>query len=153
MLEFLKNLSLPVKIAAAIVILLLGIWIFDLSTGKVREWKNDWFDSKQAQVEKQNEELLAENIRLRTEAEAAVKNAEKLQLEVTAKDVALEELNARSKAELDKLDKALKHQDKVEAETAQPTDAYTRCVRFKQKALELGSTTAKEIDCESKKQN
>jgi len=148
--QWLKNLNTFWKIVLGIAVLVLMLGIYDLFTGQIRDFKNWVFDRNMAKIEKQNEELFAENERLRVEAKIAAENAEKLELEIKAKDTILENLNAKSKAELDKLEKALEQQDKIEAETNQPTDPYTRCLRVKEKMIALGSAAAKDIVCEGR---
>jgi len=141
-------LSTPIKIGIAIVILVLGLWIFDSFTGKVRDFKNWMFDRQQAKIEQQNEQLLAENAKLREEAKAAVQAA----IAAKAKEAVFDErekaLDAKTKDQIAKTEKALEQQAQEEAVTAQPTDDFTRCERTKDKMLKLGVASAKNINCE-----
>ena len=146
-------LSTPVKLIIGVVILVLGLWIFDAFTGKVRDFKNWAFDRRQAQIEQQNQQLLDENAKLRAEQKVLVDQA----IAAKAKEAIFTEkekaLDAKAKDELAKTDAALKEQDRVEQETATPTDAYTQCIRTKEKLLALKLPSATKINCEDLKSN
>jgi uncharacterized protein (DUF3084 family) len=149
------SLSTPVKIALGIVILVVGLFIFDAFTGYVRNFKNWAFDRHQAQIEQQNQELLNENKLLREDnAQLRVEQTDlvKKAVEAKAREAVFEEreknLDTKTKQELAKTDAALKQQDVIEQQTAQDTDVYTRCVRTKEKLLAQNIPSAKNIRCE-----
>lgn len=146
-----NSLSTFWKVVLVAFVLIVAIFIWDRITGGISDFKG-WMNDraykermeKDAEYEKQIAELKAKNIELdkkiiESEAKAAI-------LEQNDK-----ELSEKAKQELAKLDQALAAQDAEEARTAEPTDAYTRCVRTKQKMLELGIASAKEINCEDRK--
>lgn len=151
--EWFKNLSTVWKVVLIGVVLIVAVWVFDLTTGYVRDIKNWAFDNRQARIEKQNEELTAENIKLRAERDEAARQA----LATKAKDAVLDEreknLDARTKQQLENTEKALEAQAKEEAETEVPIDDYTRCMRVKEKMLAFNPPipAAKNFTCEEKR--
>ena len=148
MLEKLKNLSLTWKLIIAVVIVIIGLFIFDAFTGQVRDWKNWVFDNRQAKLEESNAKLEAENAQLRKEAEDAVKSAIAAKAKEAVFDEREKNLDAKTKDQLKKTEQALEEQAEEEAVTLQPTDDFTRCTRTKEKMLALGVPAAKNITCE-----
>ncbi len=148
-----KALSLTWKLILIGAVLVVALLIFDASTGYVRQFKNYMFDRRQAQIEQQNTELLAQNEKLRAEQKVLVEQA----IAAKAKEAIFAErekaLDAKSKDELAKTNQALEEQSKVEAETAEPTDPYTQCVRTKEKLMVLKLPSATKINCEDLKPN
>jgi hypothetical protein len=142
-----NSLSTIWKILLIVGVLIVGIFIYDKITGGISGIES-WWDNKAYQERMQKvEELSAENVKLREEK----KELERLAVESKAKEAVFAEmeknLNAKQKAELDKLNDALAEQDKEEAITAEPTDSKTRCERTKQKMLDRDIKSAKEINC------
>jgi regulatory protein YycI of two-component signal transduction system YycFG len=148
-----KNLGLLGKglVIAGILVVVLFILSFvgGWSSG-IKGWFYDKaYEERMAKVdtlEKENAELRAKNI----EIDKKLVDSEARGAILEANDKAFTE---KQKQELAKLDQLLKEQDAVEAQTAQPTDAYTRCVRTKEKMLALTPpiAAAKDINCEDKR--
>lgn len=147
--EWFKSLSNIWKVVVIVAALLVAIFLFDKANEYYRDAKDWMFDRGQAKIEKQNEEILAENAKLRAEAEADAKAAVEREAKLAVLDKDEKALDAREKKELEIMDKALEAQDAEEARTAEPTDAYTRCVRAKEKAIALGSKFAHKMACEN----
>lgn len=147
MINWFKNLSATWKVVVLAATLLAMVFIYDSFTGGlslVRGWA---FDKQSAVREKQVNDLLKEREALIAEKKEYVRQA----VEAKAKEAFFEErgkaLDAKSKAELDKLNQALEQQAKEEEITSLPTDAFTRCERTKAKMIALNIKSAQEINC------
>ncbi len=150
--NFWTKLSIFWKLVIVVVFLVLIIFTWDKLTGGIsslKGWMNDKAYEermeKDADYEKQIAEIKTKNIEL-----------DKKLIESEAKAGILEQndkaLTEQTKQELAKLDQALAAQDAEEARTAEPVDAYTRCIRTKQKMLDLKIASAQEINCENYKE-
>jgi hypothetical protein len=146
------GLGLFAKIALIAGIIIAAVFIWDFLTGGLSDVKGYINDKVYEQRMKKDADWQKEVDQLRLEKQELVKQA----VEAKAKEAFFEErekeLSAKSQQELQKLEEALKAQDAVEAETAQETDAYTRCERTKQKMLQENIKSAQEINCETFKQ-
>ena len=87
MIEWFKKLSATWKIGLALIAFLIAIFIFDSFTGYVREAKNYIFDRDMAKIEQQNQQLLDENAKLRSEQQELIKQA----TEAKAKEAVFED--------------------------------------------------------------
>jgi biopolymer transport protein ExbB/TolQ len=147
MITWFKSLSTVWKIVVLAGVLVAAVLVYDAFTGGLSDVKSWWNNKQYEQTMAQVQKLEDENKLLRAEKAEYEKQA----ADRAAKDAVYENieknLDARGKAEIQKLDEALAEQDKIEAITGQPTDAFTRCERTKAKMIALGSKTAPEINC------
>lgn len=140
------------KIVVVVAFLIIAVFIWDRFTGGISDIKR-YLNERAYQERMAKDKEYEDRIK-----ELEAKNAEldKKLVESEMRASILEEndkaLSQKTEEELAKLEAALKEQEAVEANTALPTDGYTRCNRLKQKMIELGSETAKEINCETFKQ-
>lgn len=145
------GLSTPIKLLIGVGILILLLFVFDATTGWISNARSWLFNKEQAAQTVQIEKQLQEIEVLRKEK----KEVERKALELEAKNAIYEtrekDLTTKQKEEKVKIDKLLEEQAAEEQITAQETDAYTRCVRFKEKALAQNLPSAKLINCEVKK--
>lgn len=146
-----KNLGLLGKVLVIGGILALVLFIASFVGGwssGIKGWFYDKaYEERMAKVDAldaENKELRAKNLELdKRIVEAETKTQVLLETD--------KNLEAKAKAEVAKLDEALAAQDAEETRTAEDIDAYTRCIRVKQKMIDLGSKTARSIDCEKGK--
>lgn len=142
-----NSLSTIWKAVVIGVVLVVSIFIYDFFTGSISGVESWWNNKQYEQRMEKVEALEKENETLRAEK----KEAERQAIEAKAREALFvpreENLTAREKKELQKLDEALAEQDREEAITALPTDKVTRCERTKQKMLDRGIQIAKEINC------
>jgi cell division protein FtsB len=152
MLTWFKSLSLTWKIILGVAILIAAFLIYDWITGGISDLKGYIFDKESAARMAQVEQLTQENAVLRAQKDEAEKQA----VESKAKEAVFEsrnkDLDAKTRADLEKTNLALQQQAQEEAVTAQPIDNYTRCERTKQKMLDLNIPAAKEMNCNESKQ-
>jgi hypothetical protein len=142
-----NGLSTLWKIVLVVAVIIAAIFIWDRISEAYSDYKGDQYEKRYEERMAKVDAIEKENVALR-ERNAQI---DKELVELRAKDQILETnekaLGEKAKQELAKLDEALAAQDAEEARTAQPTDSFTRCERVKQKMIDLGSKTAKEITC------
>lgn len=147
MLEKWKSLGTIWKVVIIAGFIVLAVIVYDLTlsgTSSIKSWMNDRaYAERMEQVEKLTKEIEV----LRAEK----KEYERQAMEAEAKEAIFKEreknLDAKTKAELQKLEEALAQQDKEDAVTAQETDSFTRCERMKAKMVSLNIKSAGEINC------
>lgn len=153
--KFWNSLGLWGKIALIAGTVILLVLLYDLFTGGLSDIRGKIFDRHYAERMQQVDKLEKENDELRRQKAELEKKA----IELAAKDAIYEskdkELDSKVKQEVNRLDDALAQLEKEEAVTEQPTDAYTRCVRVKQKMLAMTPpvTSASSINCEDYRGN
>lgn len=148
MFEKFKALSLVYKVVIIAVLFLLVLWVFDLTTGYVRQAKNYIFDSRQAKIEQQNKELESKNEELRKQIQEYLVEIEKLKIKEDATQKQIDAIGGKLKDNYEKTQQALEEVEKESAETQIPTDAKTRCLRLKEKLISLKIKGAEEMNCE-----
>lgn len=137
------------KKAATIAALVLAVVIFLDFTGYVNSGIKSWvFEKAYKERMAKIAELEKDNTLLRTqlsEYEAKV-------LELKAKDALFEArekaLDAATKKDLDRLEKAIAEQLKAEQETAKPVSNKLRCLRLRDKLIDLKIKGAGDINCD-----
>lgn len=141
------SLSIIWKIVIIVAIFVGVVLVYDAATGGWSDFKGWMFDREYAARMEKIDQLTKENDALRAEKKEYEKQAVEAKAKEAVFDARQKDLDAKTKAELKKLDDALAAQDAVEATTEQSTDAYDRCVRTKQKMIELGIKSAGEMNC------
>lgn len=149
--QFWKNLSWLWRIVIIVGVLVLSMWILDATTGYVSNFRSWMFDQKQAKIEEANKKLEDENVLLRKERDDWKTKALALDVQIAAIEASQGKKGTEITNEQDRIKKVLEEFKKEEEQTAEPTDAYTRCVRLKDKLLVLHIPSAKEINCEEYK--
>lgn len=149
MMQMFSALKLGWKIFIIAIILGIGIFFLDKFTGVISNYRSARFDAQEkatmekvTKLEKEAEVLRAQKNEFEKRAvEAEAKNAifENRDKELSAQDLQLQL----------KTNQVLEEVRREEAITSIPTDAYTRCVRTRQKLLERGIKSAEGINCDT----
>lgn len=147
MIEWFKGLSKLWKAVVLVGILIVGVLILDSFNGYLSSAKNWVFDRNIAKIEQKNKALEEENSKLRQDILIYKTKAEEADIKAKALDAQIDKVGGQILVVRENTEKALEEVKKEEEITDQTIDAYSRCVRTKEKLVALKIKSAGEIDC------